>query len=90
MKKILLLILILSLTGIAFAQNTDSDNYTPTVIASKGGYAEVPAAKRPKPIDQEKPPLLPKKMKLHRTKKTIVIQSATDFLQKFPHFWTLS
>ena len=54
MKKLLLVLLIFSLLGIAFAQDTDSDDDTPTVVASKGGYAEVPAAKRPKPIDQEK------------------------------------
>ena len=54
MKKLLLVLLLFSLLGIAFAQDTDSDDDTPTVVASKGGYAEVPAAKRPKPIDQEK------------------------------------
>ena len=54
MRKLLLVLLIFSLLGIAFAQDTDSDDDTPTVVASKGGYAEVPAAKRPKPIDQEK------------------------------------
>ena len=54
MKKLLLVLLLFSLLGIAFAQDTDSDDDTPTVVAAKGGYAEVPAAKRPKPIDQEK------------------------------------
>ena len=54
MRKLLLVLLILGLAGIAFAQDTDSDDDTPKVVASKGGYAEVPAAKRPKPIDQEK------------------------------------
>ena len=54
MKKLLLVLLLFSLLGIAFAQDTDSDDDTPNVVASKGGYAEVPAAKRPKPIDQEK------------------------------------
>ena len=46
--------MILSIISVSFAQDTDSSDDTPTVVASKGGYAEVPAAKRPKPIDQEK------------------------------------
>ena len=55
MKRFVLVFLIFSLLGICFAQDTDSsDDDTPTVVASKGGYAEVPAAKRPLPIDQEK------------------------------------
>ncbi|MBO4532283.1 MAG: HEAT repeat domain-containing protein [Treponema sp.] len=55
MKKIILFLLIFSLLGVCFAQNSqESDNDTPTVVASKGGYAEVPPAKRPLPIDQEK------------------------------------
>ena len=55
MKKLILFIMILSIISVSFAQDTDSsDDDTPTVVASKGGYAEVPAAKRPKPIDQEK------------------------------------
>ena len=55
MKRFVLVFLIFSLLGIVFAQDTDSsDDDTPTVVASKGGYAEVPAAKRPLPIDQEK------------------------------------
>ena len=55
MKKLILFIMILSIISVSFAQDTDSsDDDTPTVVASKGGYAEVPAAKRPLPIDQEK------------------------------------
>ena len=55
MKKILIFFLIFGLIGSAFAQETEStDDDTPTVVASKGGYAEVPPAKRPLPIDQEK------------------------------------
>ena len=55
MKKIVLFLIIFTLLGFCFAQDTDSsDDDTPTVVASKGGYAEVPAAKRPKPIDKEK------------------------------------
>ncbi|MBO7582492.1 MAG: HEAT repeat domain-containing protein [Treponema sp.] len=53
MKKIFLFLLIFSLFGFCFAQE-DVDDDTPTVVASKGGYAEVPPAKRPKPIDKEK------------------------------------
>ena len=55
MKKIILFLLIFSLLGICFAQEVEViDDDTPSVVASKGGYAEVPPAKRPKPIDQEK------------------------------------
>ncbi len=54
MKKLFLLLLIFSLFGVCFAQEEDADDDTPTVVASKGGYAEVPPAKRPKAIDQEK------------------------------------
>ena len=54
MKKIIFLLIILSLFGICFAQEAIEADDTPTVTASKGGYAEVPPAKRPKPIDQEK------------------------------------
>ena len=53
MKKLFLFLLIFSLFGFCFAQE-DVDDDTPTVVASKGGYAEVPPAKRPKPIDKEK------------------------------------
>ena len=53
MKKILLFLLIFSLLGFSFAQELEEED-TPTVVASKGGYAEVPPAKRPKPIDKEK------------------------------------
>ena len=53
MKKLLLFLLILSILNIGFAQEA-ADNDTPSVVASKGGYAEVPPAKRPKPIDKEK------------------------------------
>lgn len=55
MKKIILFLLIFSVLGFCFAQEVEEiDDDTPTVVASKGGYAEVPDAKRPKPIDQEK------------------------------------
>ena len=55
MKKIFLFLLIFSLLGFCFAQEVEEiDDDTPTVAASKGGYAEVPPAKRPKPIDKEK------------------------------------
>ena len=53
MKKLLLFLLILSILSIGFAQEAADDD-TPTVVASKGGYAEVPPAKRPKAIDKEK------------------------------------
>ena len=53
MKKLVLFLLIFSLLGFCFAQDSEDDD-APTVVASKGGYAEVPPAKRPKPIDQEK------------------------------------
>ena len=55
MKKLFLFLLIFSLLGFCFAQEVEEiDDDTPTVAASKGGYAEVPPAKRPKPIDKEK------------------------------------
>ena len=54
MKKIVLFLLIFSLLGFCFAQEEVEEDDAPTVVASKGGYAEVPPAKRPKPIDQEK------------------------------------
>ena len=54
MKKFILFLLIFSMFGVCFSQETDSTDDTPTVVASKGGYAEVPPAKRPLPIDQEK------------------------------------
>ena len=55
MKKIILFLLIFSVLGFCFAQEVEEiDDDTPTVVASKGGYAEVPPAKRPKAIDQEK------------------------------------
>ena len=55
MKRIVLLLLIFLLSLPFFAQETESTgDDTPTVTASKGGYAEVPPAKRPLPIDQEK------------------------------------
>ena len=55
MKKLFLFLLIFSLLVICFAQEVEViDDDTPSVVASKGGYAEVPEAKRPKPIDQEK------------------------------------
>ena len=46
MKKIFILLLIMSFS-LVYAQEA-------TVTASKGGYAEVPAAKRPKAMDKEK------------------------------------
>ena len=46
MKKIFILLLIMSFS-LVYAQES-------TVTASKGGYAEVPAAKRPKAMDKEK------------------------------------
>ena len=55
MKKLFLFLLIFSLFGFCFAQDADeAGDDTPTISASKGGYAEVPPAKRPKPIDKEK------------------------------------
>ena len=48
MKKLLLL-LCLFLSFSLYAQNSDEE-----VKASKGGISEIPAAKRPKPIDKEK------------------------------------
>ena len=54
MKKIFFILFILFLSIPVFAQESDSDDEVTTVSASKGGYAEVPPAKRPKPIDQEK------------------------------------
>ena len=54
MKKIIFFLIILSIFGICFAQEAIEADDNPTVAASKGGYAEVPPAKRPKPIDQEK------------------------------------
>ncbi len=55
MKKTIFILLILFLSFPLFAQEAEpADDDTPTVVASKGGYAEVPPAKRPKPIDQEK------------------------------------
>ena len=54
MKKIFFILFILFLSIPVFTQESDSDDEVTTVSASKGGYAEVPPAKRPKPIDQEK------------------------------------
>ena len=55
MKRFVLFFLIVLLSFSMFAQDAvESDDDTPTVVASKGGYAEVPPAKRPLPIDQEK------------------------------------
>ena len=55
MKKIFLFLLIFSMIFTVFSQDVvEPDEDTPVVTASKGGYAEVPPAKRPKPIDQEK------------------------------------
>ena len=48
MKKLLLL-LCLFLSFSLYAQNSDDE-----VKASKGGISEIPAAKRPKPVDKEK------------------------------------
>ncbi len=53
MKKIFFILLILFLSLPLFAQDAEETD-TSTVVASKGGYAEVPPAKRPLPIDQEK------------------------------------
>ena len=55
MKRLFLFFLIVLLSFSMFAQDAvESESDTPTVVASKGGYAEVPPAKRPLPIDQEK------------------------------------
>ena len=55
MKKYFLLLLVISLVTYSFAQEIDSvEEDEVSVVASKGGYAEVPPAKRPLPIDQEK------------------------------------
>ncbi len=53
MKRFIILFVIIFLSLPLFAQEEEADD-TPTVTASKGGYAEVPPAKRPLPIDQEK------------------------------------
>ncbi len=53
MKKIFFILLLLFLSLPLFAQDAEETD-TSTVVASKGGYAEVPPAKRPLPIDQEK------------------------------------
>jgi HEAT repeat protein len=53
MKKILYILIIIFLSLPLFAQDAEETD-TSTVVASKGGYAEVPPAKRPLPIDQEK------------------------------------
>ena len=50
MRKILLFLIILASLNVCFAQETEADSFK----ASKGGISEIPAAKRPKPIDQEK------------------------------------
>ena len=52
MKKIILFLLLLASINICFAQETDKT--TETVKASKGGISEIPASKRPKPVDKEK------------------------------------
>ena len=54
MKKIFFILIILFLSLPLIAQNIDDGESGTTVTASKGGYAEVPPAKRPLPIDQEK------------------------------------
>ena len=54
MKKIFFILLILALSLPLIAQESGDDETASTVVASKGGYAEVPPAKRPLPIDQEK------------------------------------
>ncbi|MBR5401335.1 MAG: HEAT repeat domain-containing protein [Treponema sp.] len=54
MKKLFLFLLIFSFFGACFAQEVEQADDTPSVVASKGGYAEVPPAKRPRPIDKEK------------------------------------
>lgn len=55
MKKLLLLFILLGFSIYSFAQEELDDSFEETtVVAAKGGYAEVPDPKRPKPIDQEK------------------------------------
>ncbi len=54
MKKIFFILLIIFLSLPLIAQENGEDDTSSTVVASKGGYAEVPPAKRPLPIDQEK------------------------------------
>ena len=55
MKRLIFFFLILLFSFPMFSQEVEEiDDETPTVTASKGGYAEVPPAKRPLPIDQEK------------------------------------
>ena len=48
MKKIVLLLCLIFSFSL-YAQSVDED-----VKASKGGISEIPAAKRPKPVDKEK------------------------------------
>ena len=67
MKRIIFLLSVILISTSIFAQETEvleNSEITETsefveetqeeIKASKGGYAEIPAAKRPKPIDQEK------------------------------------
>ena len=50
MKKIFLFILLLTSLNICFAQESEGG----VIKASKAGISEVPASKRPKPVDKEK------------------------------------
>ncbi len=54
MKRFIILFVIIFLSLPLIAQDIDDGESGTTVTASKGGYAEVPPAKRPLPIDQEK------------------------------------
>ena len=49
MRKIIIFLLLLITLNFCFAQESET-----SVKASKGGISEIPAAKRPKPIDKEK------------------------------------
>ena len=50
MRKLFLFLILLTSFNLCFAQETEAESFK----ASKGGISEIPAAKRPKPIDQEK------------------------------------
>ena len=50
MRKLFLFLILLISFNLCFAQEAEADSFK----ASKGGISEIPAAKRPKPIDQEK------------------------------------
>lgn len=55
MKKLFLILICFGICFSVFSKDADEDfDSEETVVASKGGYAQVPDPKRPKPIDEEK------------------------------------